>query len=75
MYCLGLFYYPRHKNLRFLRFSISPEEEFAAERTIKSFPHSASEHIFRGGFKHEVLKVSAEGKNGTKIANASHHER
>jgi len=38
----------------------SPEEEFAAERTIKSFPHSASENIFRGGFKHEVLKVSAE---------------
>ena len=54
-----------------LSFPISPEEEFAAERTIKSFPNSASENIFRGGFKHEVLKVSAEGENGTKNADVS----
>ena len=38
------------------------DDNYAVERSAKSFPaRGPSENPFRYGFKHEVLKVSAEG--------------
>ena len=38
------------------------EDEFPAERMVKGFQaRNLTESIYRGGFKHEVLKVSPEG--------------